>query len=323
MLNENDNGQVGIDYEIEYYKYIYDNKISETTAEDCVHRHHIIPKCLGGSDDFSNIALLKPKDHAYAHVLMFKMMVQKTVKAAHAVVSMIGEENLDDTMKLFNSIDEYDIKMTTAIKALKKRTIVDVVTFDQKTIGLFENIPDGFVERISVKGKKKSKVYNINNVKEGLMLTWPEDAALPCKDWRWYKDADIDIKLKLNPKAGMPRYSNVKNPRNNRAEKLPMRYVHNIQTNKNVLILKDAPLPAGFEEGMYLSEESRRRLVEGGKKSAQINKDKYSGKEWRWVFDLMTLKNKLVEKDAPLPRNCLEGMKDVTIDMASAQEIVG
>ena len=141
---------------------------------------------------------------------------------------MIGEENLDDTMKLFNSIDEYDIKMTTAIKALKKRTVVDVVTFDQKTIGMFENIPDGFVERISVKGKKKSKVYNINNVKEGLMLTWPEDVALPCKDWRWYKDADIDIKLKLNPKAGMPRYSNVKNPLNNRAEKLPMRYVHNI-----------------------------------------------------------------------------------------------
>lgn len=127
---------------------------------------------------------------------------------------MIGGDNLDDTTKVFSKMNEYDIKMSKAIKALRKRTIVNEFTFEQKTIGLFEKIPAGFVERLSTKGKHKSKVYNTNNINEGFLLNWPEDAQLPCEDWRWYKDADIDIKLKLNPKAGMPRYSNVKNPNN-------------------------------------------------------------------------------------------------------------
>lgn len=36
-------------------------------------RHHVIPRCLGGSDDLSNIVRLTPEEHYVAHQLLVKM----------------------------------------------------------------------------------------------------------------------------------------------------------------------------------------------------------------------------------------------------------
>ena len=41
--------------------------------EGYVEKHHIIPKCLGGTDDKSNIAVLTPEEHFLAHQLLIKM----------------------------------------------------------------------------------------------------------------------------------------------------------------------------------------------------------------------------------------------------------
>lgn len=38
-----------------------------------VEKHHILPKCLGGTDDISNIAILTPEEHFLAHQLLIKM----------------------------------------------------------------------------------------------------------------------------------------------------------------------------------------------------------------------------------------------------------
>ena len=35
--------------------------------------HHIIPKCMGGTDDASNISILTPEEHYIAHLLLVKM----------------------------------------------------------------------------------------------------------------------------------------------------------------------------------------------------------------------------------------------------------
>lgn len=36
-----------------------------------LHKHHVIPRCLGGSDDPDNLILLSPYDHALTHAMDF------------------------------------------------------------------------------------------------------------------------------------------------------------------------------------------------------------------------------------------------------------
>lgn len=58
------------------YKKIYDSLIERSknrVIEGYVEKHHIIPKCLGGSDDSDNIAILTPEEHYVAHQLLVKL----------------------------------------------------------------------------------------------------------------------------------------------------------------------------------------------------------------------------------------------------------
>ena len=41
--------------------------------EGYVEKHHIIPRCLGGTNDVSNIAVLTPEEHFLAHQLLVKI----------------------------------------------------------------------------------------------------------------------------------------------------------------------------------------------------------------------------------------------------------
>jgi len=58
------------------YKKHYDLLIERSqnrVLEGYTERHHIIPKCLNGSDDVSNIAILSPEEHFLAHLLLVKI----------------------------------------------------------------------------------------------------------------------------------------------------------------------------------------------------------------------------------------------------------
>jgi hypothetical protein len=56
-------------------------------------KHHIVPKCFGGSDDDSNLVNLLAKEHYIAHLLLWKMgfpkkQHQQMLKAFHAMSAM-------------------------------------------------------------------------------------------------------------------------------------------------------------------------------------------------------------------------------------------
>lgn len=66
------------------YKKLYDNLISSRKDEklkngEYYENHHIIPRCLGGSDDCSNLIKLTFREHFIAHWLLCK--IHKTVPA--------------------------------------------------------------------------------------------------------------------------------------------------------------------------------------------------------------------------------------------------
>lgn len=73
------------------YKRIHDEIIENALSrnldlEAVTESHHIIPKCMGGTDDVANLVKLTPREHLIIHVLLFK--IYKTGKLAYAVTAM-------------------------------------------------------------------------------------------------------------------------------------------------------------------------------------------------------------------------------------------
>jgi len=61
------------------YERVYAQLVSKRQVTDphpssvFAERHHIVPRCMGGSDDISNLVRLTPEEHYVAHQLLAKM----------------------------------------------------------------------------------------------------------------------------------------------------------------------------------------------------------------------------------------------------------
>lgn len=67
------------------YQKIYNNLTSKSSDASYTEVHHIIPKCMGGNDDPSNLVRLTPEAHYVAHQLLVKIYPDnhKLIFAAH------------------------------------------------------------------------------------------------------------------------------------------------------------------------------------------------------------------------------------------------
>jgi hypothetical protein len=61
----------------------------------CYEKHHIIPKCVGGTNDGINLVFLKPEEHYIAHLLLIKIYpnIDKLIFAAHRMCSGQSRNN--------------------------------------------------------------------------------------------------------------------------------------------------------------------------------------------------------------------------------------
>jgi len=78
------------------YKLVYDNIIYNNQIKKCTspykERHHILPKCLGGSNEKSNLVYLSYREHFLCHWLLIKIYPDNfKLKAAFA--KMIGKSS--------------------------------------------------------------------------------------------------------------------------------------------------------------------------------------------------------------------------------------
>jgi len=97
------------------YKKIYDSIIERSVGRKKIRRgqpnyvyyerHHILPKCLGGSDEKNNLAFLTAEEHWLAHLLLVKMNPgnHKLVFACQAM-SMTGGNTKRTNNKMFGWI---------------------------------------------------------------------------------------------------------------------------------------------------------------------------------------------------------------------------
>lgn len=91
--------------------------------EGYVEKHHVIPKCMNGTDDFSNIVVLTPEEHFLAHLLLIKMYPDeyKLVYAAKIMtVSKHGQHRNNN--KLYGWLKRKHVKETRPRKQRAKET---------------------------------------------------------------------------------------------------------------------------------------------------------------------------------------------------------
>lgn len=75
------------------YQKIYEQLIYRAKTrvlDDYCELHHIIPRCMGGSDDKSNLVELTPEEHYLAHQLLVKIYPTNRLLLNAAVMMIVG-----------------------------------------------------------------------------------------------------------------------------------------------------------------------------------------------------------------------------------------
>lgn len=89
-----------MDYKSNYYDYI--NYVKSLDRKlDYSETHHIIPRCLGGTDDESNLVILTAREHFLAHYLLTKIY-PNNMKIIDAF-RMMGVVNIIEQKRYINS----------------------------------------------------------------------------------------------------------------------------------------------------------------------------------------------------------------------------
>lgn len=291
-------------YYKDYIDYIQAHSKHEATCTSMLNKHHILPRALGGSDADDNIVQLTYAEHAQAHELLFKAYFQYAKIAAHTLISMVGKDNLKDADALsLDMLIGLQCKVDDARKLLSKRTVYDRVTFKPIRIGMLEKTPDYAVDIIP-NPDNSARIINYDEfMKTGKrrFVKWNKDQALPAPNWKYVSDLTEDEKLQVFPSGQKAK-----------ALKGTLRWVHEVATGKNKMISKTLPLPEGFAEGVLFSEEAKQKQKAGGLMVAKSEQFENGG---RWIYNIQTKKNKLIDKLAPLPEGYIEGAYNKKLDL--------
>lgn len=95
-----------IDWQEIYKKFLLERKTDK--LEEVTHRHHIVPRYEGGSDDESNLIRLPIKDHATAHWLRYKWLGKLQDKVAWLMISGKTEEG--ERLRVLLAFEKYTIE---------------------------------------------------------------------------------------------------------------------------------------------------------------------------------------------------------------------
>lgn len=154
--------------------------------------HHILPRCMGGNDDETNLVQLTGREHFIAHALLSKFVTQEpySSKLKNAFFAMcnqksIGQENrYRPSSKIYNIAKNQHAEVMSKTHSGKKLTEEHIIKLRQGHKNYFsidENIKkhSETIRKISndesVKNKKRENAISLhknidytNNVKRGL-----------------------------------------------------------------------------------------------------------------------------------------------------------
>lgn len=139
------------------YTKIYNALINRAMSRDLdeyYEKHHIVPRCLGGSDDTANLAKLTPEEHYLAHQLLVKMYPESD-SLIYAATMMIPSR---PTNKLYGWLRRKSAKALSMSQSGKGNSQYGTIWITngkiEKKINSVEPIPKEWVKGRLTKPKK-------------------------------------------------------------------------------------------------------------------------------------------------------------------------
>lgn len=155
------------------YQKIYDDLISRAKARESIEgyteKHHIVPKCMGGTDDKENIAVLTAREHYVAHLLLVKIYPEKLglIFALHRMTQSNGTRRGLTRSRLYGKLRELHSEATSKYMANHWKSFAAKNHREQIIKSNTTRNTDGIGEKIS---KSLKAYYVLNPVSEEAKL---------------------------------------------------------------------------------------------------------------------------------------------------------
>jgi hypothetical protein len=252
------------------------------------HKHHIIPKHMGGTDDTENLIELTIEEHADAHRILFEKYGKiEDYWAWKGLSGQIGKEEILREICKNNGKKVYENKL--GIFSMSKDERKEFCSKGGKTSGQ-KNSNSGHCQNIAHLGGKASAGmkfwYNILTDEETRSFESPGDNWIP-----GVKMERINIEQ-------------LRKQSNNRKNSF---WIHNPETGESKMIFNIDEIPDGFIEGRNLEIKNTIDLLNVGDNSdldlkkiksefSDIHFDNWY-KRWVFTFKMDNRKNKITHID--------------------------
>ena len=158
-----------------WYKNVYTSLIDKAKAtifsKECfLEKHHILPRCLGGTDDCENIVLVPIKWHVTLHLLLARIYNNNSSLLLTAYLMTKSRSGIKTTVRVSAWLRE----------SFMKGQVGKTLTEDQKRSCGHGPLDDEYKKRISETLKARGKENNTNARKvkaEGIIFDSVTEAA--------------------------------------------------------------------------------------------------------------------------------------------------
>jgi hypothetical protein len=165
------------------YDSIIENRKTQTVKEEYSETHHIIPKSIGGSNNFNNLVILTGREHFICHLLLVKIYKNtpnyyKMVKAFFMMQTESKNQHRYITSRKYHKLQEDYSKFQSDSVVGKKNPMYGKVwcvpetdvNCTQRKPFLKHSIPDGWISTKEMKKRKKDKhKNNLSTIKKNEM----------------------------------------------------------------------------------------------------------------------------------------------------------
>ena len=130
-----------------HYTILIDRARQRQLIDSCKEQHHIIPKCMGGSDSSENLVYLTPEEHYVAHQLLVKIHPNEDGLVYAALMMCVGHSRNNKKYGWLKRRYHVICKQRIGDKngAFGSKWISNPDTGLSKKISIMESVPLGFV----------------------------------------------------------------------------------------------------------------------------------------------------------------------------------